>query len=104
MVVFSAKERDMDVAVIQNRERTDVTAQVQVPTADDTAARREVVKAVKAVNQAELYGSGRELTYSIDRDTRKLVTKLVDKATGEVVNQIPAEYVLRLAEEYKQKA
>ena len=94
----------MDVASIQNRERTDVTAQVQAPTADQTAARRELVKAVQAVNQAELYGSGRELTYSIDRDTKRLVTKLVDKNSGEVVDQIPAEYVLRLAEEYKQNA
>ena len=94
----------MDVASIHNTDRPDVTAPVLTPSPEQTAARRELVKAVKAVNQAELYGSGRELTYSIDRDTKRLVTKLVDKTTGEVVNQIPAEYVLRLAEEYKQNA
>ena len=94
----------MDVASILHLERTDGTAPVQVPSPSETAARRELVKAVKAVNEAELYGSGRELTYSIDRDTKRLVTKLVDRTTGEVVNQIPAEYVLRLAEEYKQNA
>lgn len=94
----------MDVASIQHRERTDAAAQAQVPTPDQTAERRELVKAVKAVNEAELYGSGREVTYSIDRDTKRLVTKLVNKSTGEVVDQIPAEYVLRLAEEYKQNA
>jgi len=94
----------MDVASIHNRERIDVTAQVLAPTPADKAARQELVKAVQAVNQAELYGSGRELTFSIDRNTRRLVTKLVDKNTGEVVDQIPAEYVIHLAEEYKQKA
>ena len=94
----------MDVASIQPIDRTDVTVQVQTLTPDQAAERREVVKAVKAVNQAELYGSGRELTYSIDRDTKRLVTKLVNKDTGEVVDQIPAEYLLRLAEEIKQKA
>lgn len=94
----------MDVASIHNGERTDVTTQVQAPTPAQTAERRELVKAVKAVNQAELYGEGRELTYSIDRSTKRLVTKVVDTNTGDVVVQIPAEYVLRLAEEYKQNA
>lgn len=94
----------MDVASIQNRERSDVTAQIQVPTPEQTAERRELVKAVNAVNKTEIYGSGRELTYSVDRDTKRLVTKLVDKSTHEVIDQIPAEYVLRLAEEYKQNA
>ena len=94
----------MDVASIQHKERSDLTAQPQVPTPDQTAARRELVKAVNAVNKAEIYGSGKELTYSIDRDTKRLVTKLVDKNTGEVVDQFPAEYVLRLAEEYRQNA
>ena len=89
----------MDVASIQVR-----AAHVQLPTPEQTAERRELVSAIKAVNQAELFGSGREVTYSIDRDTKRLVTKLVNKTTGEVVNQFPAEYVLRLAEEYKQNA
>ena len=93
----------MDVVSIQNTARPDIGSQVQVPTPDQTAQRRELVKAVKAVNEAELYGSGRELTYSIDRGTKQLVTKLVSTDTGEVLDQIPAEYVLRLAEENKQK-
>lgn len=94
----------MDVASIQNIERTNLTAQVQVQTPEQTAARRELVKAVKAVNQVEPFGSGRELTYSVDRGTKRLVTKVVDKSSGEVVDQFPTEYVLRLAEEYKQNA
>jgi flagellar protein FlaG len=93
----------MDVASIQTR-GPNVTAPVQAPTPAQTAEHRELVKAVKAVNQAELFGQGNELTYAIDRDTRRLVTRIVDKNTGDLVDQIPAEYVLRLAEKYKQNA
>ena len=94
----------MDFVSIQGRERPEVAAHVLVLTPDQAGERRELVKAVKAVNERELYGSGREVTYSIDRDTKRLVTKLVNKDTGEIVKQIPAEYLLRLAEEYKQNA
>jgi uncharacterized FlaG/YvyC family protein len=96
----------MDIASIDNgngQQRLGLTVQPQEVSPEVTAQRREVVQAVKAVNQAELFGSGKEVTYSIDRQTRRVVTKLVDVNTGEVLNQIPAEYVLRLAEEYQQK-
>jgi len=93
----------MDVASIQSTsDRTDAAALVQAPAPAEAAQRRELVKAVKAVNEAELFGSNNEVTYSIDRGTKRLVTKLVDKSSGEVVDQIPAEYLLRLAEENKQ--
>ena len=93
----------MDVASIQTR-GPDVTAPVQAQSPAQTAERRELVKAVKAVNEAELFGHGNELTYAIDRGTQKIVTRIVDKTTGDLVEQIPAEYVLRLAEEYKHNA
>lgn len=92
----------MDIATIQGRSIDIGPVQTPNPTPKELADRRELVQAVKQVNQAELLGSGRELTYSIDRQTHKVITKLVDASTGEVVDQIPAEYVLRLAEEYKQ--
>jgi flagellar protein FlaG len=95
----------MDVASIQGiADRTAVTAQTQVPTPTEAAQRRELVKAVNAVNQAEYFGSNNQVTFAIDRDSRRLVTKVVDRTTGEVVDQIPAEYLLRLAEENKQNA
>ena len=94
----------MDIASMENAPRQGLTAQAQPALPPEiTAERREVVKAVKAVNQARFYGQDRELTYSIDRQTKRVVTKLVDKNTGDVISQIPFEYVLRLAEEYQQK-
>ena len=93
----------MDVATIQNTaDRTGVTAPAQLPPPAEAAQRRDLVKAVKEVNQAELFGSNNEITFAIDRDSKRLVTRVVDKSTGEVVDQIPAEYLLRLAEENKQ--
>lgn len=70
-----------------------------VPQAEQLAERREIVQAVRALNQAELFGQGQELTFSLDRDTRRPVLKLVDRKTGEVVTQVPPEHVLRLAKE-----
>jgi len=56
---------------------------------------------VKAVNAVELFGQNNELTFIMDRATRRAVVRIVDRKSGEVVEQIPAEYVLRMAEELK---
>jgi flagellar protein FlaG len=61
--------------------------------------RRELIQAVKAVNRAELFGEDNEITFTSDNETRKPVTKIINKQTREVVRQIPPEYVLRLAQE-----
>ncbi len=59
----------------------------------------QLIHAVKAVNEAQLFGQKSELTFTFDRQTRRTVMKIVDKETQEVIRQIPPEYVLRLAEE-----
>ena len=64
--------------------------------------RRVLIRAVKAVNQAELYGSENELSFSVDRVTKRPVVRIVDRKTHEVVQQIPNEHVLRMAEELHQ--
>jgi uncharacterized FlaG/YvyC family protein len=62
---------------------------------------RTLIQAVKAVNAGELFGQNNELTFIMDRATRRAVVRIVDRKSGEVVEQIPAEYVLRMAEELK---
>jgi uncharacterized FlaG/YvyC family protein len=62
--------------------------------------RRELMLAVKAVNQAGLFGQN-ELTFVIDPKTRRTVVRIVNRETREVVDQIPEKYVLDLAEEIK---
>ncbi len=60
---------------------------------------RELVQAVKALNAAELFGQNQELTFALDRETRRPVVRIVDRETKEVIRQIPPEIVLRLAED-----
>ena len=67
----------------------------RLPSADQQA----LVKAVKAVNASELFGQDNELTFILDRNTHRAVVRIVNRNTREVVQQIPDEYVLRLAEE-----
>jgi uncharacterized FlaG/YvyC family protein len=91
----------MSISSIQN-----LSTQVSAP-ADPGASRpltdeqRTLIQAVKAVNASEMLGQDNELTFVLDRNTRRAVVRIVNKQTGEVVQQIPAEYVLRMAEELK---
>jgi flagellar protein FlaG len=68
------------------------------PTVED---RRAVIQAVRAVNKAEVFGQEHELSFAMDRATRRPVVRIVDRKTRQVVQQIPSESVLRLAEELK---
>jgi flagellar protein FlaG len=68
---------------------------------EQKAENREIIQAVKAVNNAELFGNNSELTFSLDRQTRRAIVRIMDRKTNEVIQQIPPEYVLRLAEDLK---
>ena len=62
---------------------------------------REIIQAVRAVNASANLGDNNELTFSLDRQTRRPVIRIVNRETNEVVLQIPNEQVLRLAEDLK---
>ncbi len=68
---------------------------------DKAAEARQVVQAVKAVNGTEMFGSENELRFQKDPQSQRIVVRLVNRKTREVVTQVPAEYVLRLAEDFK---
>lgn len=67
------------------------------------AENREIVKAVKAVNGTEMFGEDNQLVFRRDPETHRMVIRLVNRKTEEVLAQIPAEYLLRLAEDLKIK-
>lgn len=69
--------------------------------ADSAAQNRQVIQAVKALNKSEMFGSDTGLEFQRDPDSRRWVVKVVNRTTGDVVSQIPPEYVLRLAENLK---
>lgn len=58
----------------------------------------QLIRAVEKLNEGRIFGEKSELTFSLDRETRRPVMKIIDRETQEVIQQIPPEYVLRLAE------
>ena len=58
----------------------------------------ELTHAVAAVNGAKLFGQDAELSFLMDRESKRFVVRLVDKTTRKVIRQIPSEEVLRQAE------
>ncbi len=75
------------------------TAPAEAIPTDQAAENREVVRAVKALNGTEMFGDENELTFQRDPTTHRMVVRVINRNTREVVSQIPAEYVLRLAED-----
>lgn len=67
------------------------------PAFEQAAKNREVVKAIQAINDKQVFGPGSELRFSVDHDTGRSLIRIVDRATNEVLNQIPPEAVIRLA-------
>lgn len=67
----------------------------------EVTERRELVKAIKAINDTEFFGENYELTFVLDRETRRPLMRIIDRQTREVIRQLPPEYTLRLAEEIK---
>jgi len=66
--------------------------------AGEASENREVVRAVRALNQSEMFNDDHELTFQRDLPTNRMVVRVVNRKTREVVSQIPSELVLRLAE------
>ena len=72
-----------------------------VPTQEARADNRQLIQAVKALNATEMFGENSELTFVLDRETRKPLVRIIDRVTQEVIRQIPPEYAIRLAEDLK---
>ena len=68
---------------------------------EQRAARLKLVQAVHSLNASAAAGASNELTFSIDRNSRRPIIRIVNRETGEVIRQIPGEHVLRAAEDLK---
>ena len=90
----------MDLTAI-NSGATGTHAPAPTVTVDKTAEKRELVQAVKAVNGTEMFGAENELRFQKDPETNRLVVRVINRKTREVLSQVPEEYVLRLAEDLK---
>ena len=63
---------------------------------------KQLVTAIRALNKSELYGQDRQLQFARDPGTRMMVIRVVRPNTGEVIEQIPSEQVLRAFESLEQ--
>lgn len=94
----------MDIPSINSLAGTITSAPVEVASSGQALAnQRELIHAVKAVNATGLFGQDNELTFILDRATKRAVVRIINRDTREVIQQIPAEYVLRLAEDSQGK-
>jgi uncharacterized FlaG/YvyC family protein len=91
----------MDISSINN-----LSAHASAPTEPTTpqpanADQRALIQAIKAISAAELFGSEQDITFTFDRYTGRAVARIINRSTGQLIRQIPARTVLRMAEEYK---
>jgi flagellar protein FlaG len=92
----------MDISGV-NRSGPAAPASVPAAAVENSAQNREVIQAVKALNAAEMFGDNNELQFQKDPQTQRMVVRIVDRQTKEVISQIPPEYVLQLVAESKQQ-
>lgn len=87
----------MDITAV-NRSVEPLAGASPVTPVNQPAEHRDVIQAVKALNATEMFGQDNELVFQMDRESRSLIVRIVNRKTQEVVSQIPPEYILRLRE------
>jgi flagellar protein FlaG len=79
----------------------DRTAKPLQPSAEaqtgQQASRNDVESAVKKVNQV-VQAAARDIEFSVDKTSGEMVVKVVDRATKQVIRQIPSEEMLAIAQ------
>ena len=91
----------MDInAVTRSTQSPDLGA--PVAPVEHASQNRDVIQAVKSLNATEMFGDENELTFQMDRQSRRMVVQIVNRNTKEVISQIPPEYVLALSADLKQ--
>lgn len=87
--------------VSQNAERSAAAASFIEPARDlkkpEAQKRDDLVSAVEKLDKY-VNASQRNLSFSIDEDSGKVVVKVIATATGEVIRQLPSAEALKLAE------
>ena len=90
----------MDVSALSRITQALPAAATTIPV-DQAAENREVVHAVKALNSTEMFGEDNDLVFSKDPQSQRMVIKVINRKTKDVISQIPPEYVLALADDLK---
>lgn len=71
----------------------------QSTTTENTASREEIDAAVTKLNDFMKNSPQRNLSFSVDEDTKDLVIKVTDSVTNETIKQMPTEEALAVAKQ-----
>jgi len=71
-------------------------AETPVQTAPQQPSAEELKSAVAVINQA-MQQANQALEFSVDTDTHKVVVKMVDTSTGQLIRQYPTEETLAIS-------
>ena len=83
---------------IGNVNRVDLNAPVVANVEDPGLPYRDVVFAIRELNQSELLGNRRELRWRREPNGR-VVIELVDSETGEVLGEVPPGEIVQMAKQ-----
>ena len=61
-----------------------------------SASREQISKAVESINKT-LQVVAQNIEFSVDRDTKQVIVKVIDQQTKQVLRQIPNEEILEIA-------
>jgi uncharacterized FlaG/YvyC family protein len=87
------------VVALQSASGAGASQARELPGVPDRAANRQVSTAVAKLNTANIAGPNREFSIALDPKTKQPVVRIVDSTTHELIDQIPSQYVLDLAQE-----
>lgn len=59
----------------------------------------DVARATRSLNQGGVAGSDRQFSFSVDPKTKIAVVRIVDVNTGELLDQVPNDYILQVAQQ-----
>lgn len=74
----------------------------QIRTRDEAVERRTILEAVKQLDLPQLRVPDHILSISYDRELRRSIVQIVDKNTGEVLQQMPGRDVVERARFYRE--
>jgi flagellar protein FlaG len=79
---------------ITTKSEVSLNSQNAVSKADRKETSLELVKSAAAQGNSILQATNRNLEFQVDESTNKVVVKIVDSKSGDVVRQIPSEDML----------
>lgn len=91
-----------DIQVLQSSGLNSPREGPQASGVEQAARNREIVRAIKTINEGGGLGPTSELRFAIDRSSGQFLIRIVDRVTHEVISQVPPEAMLRAAEVLRQ--